>query len=105
MDTHSQKVAVFVVIDVTQAGGSSTNMEVFAFEICLKQLRDSTFTIDLIATDRHVQVRSLMLKKYRSIKHQFDLWHKAKSIWKKLNGVSQKKVSNDSSPWSQAISQ
>jgi hypothetical protein len=45
-----------------------------------------------------------MLKKYPTIKHQFDAWHVAKSIRKKLNGVSQKKVNSDLSPWSQSRS-
>lgn len=103
MDMRSDKVVAFVVVDVTEAGGSSTNMEVIGFERCLKQLLDNGFTVETIATDRHVQVRSLLKKKYPAIKHQFDVWHLAKSIRKKLNSVSHKKINSDLSPWSQSI--
>jgi hypothetical protein len=46
IDIHSQKAAAFVVIDVTEAGGSSINMEVIAFERCLKPLQDNGFSVD-----------------------------------------------------------
>jgi hypothetical protein len=104
MDMTSQKVVAFTVVDVTETGGSSTNMEVVGFERCLQQLLDSGFTVDVVATDRHVQVRSLLRKKYPLIRHQFDVWHVAKSVRKKLLNVSHKKINSDLSPWSQSIS-
>jgi hypothetical protein len=103
MDISSQKVVAFHVLDVTEAGGSSTNMEVLGFERCLQQLLDNGFTIHTIATDRHVQVRSLLKNKYPMISHQFDVWHVAKSIRKKLVSVSHKKVNSDLTPWAQSI--
>ena len=78
-DMITQKVIAFAMVEVTETGGSSTNMEVLGFERCLKQLLDNGFVVEAIATDRHVQVRSLMKRKYPAIKHQFDVWHLAKS--------------------------
>ena len=105
MDMDTDKILAFAVVDVTQASGSSTNMEVLAFDRCLQQLLDSGFTVDvgLVATDRHVQVRSLLKKKYPAIRHQFDVWHVAKSVRKKLHSISHKKVNIDLSPWIQSI--
>lgn len=103
MDMLSQKVVAFAVVDVTEAGGSSTNMEVLGFERCLQQLIDNDFTVEVIATDRHVQVRSRLQNKYPSIKHQFDVWHMAKSVGKKLKNISHKKVNSDLSPWSKSV--
>ena len=78
-------------------------MEVLAFEHCLQELLDNGFTVDVVATDRHVQVRSLLKKKYPAIKHQFDMWHFAKSVRKKLQSASHKKLNTDLSLWCQSI--
>jgi len=75
MDMTTDKILAFAVVDVTEAGGSSTNT--FTFERCLQELLDNGFTVAVVTTDRHVQVRSLLNKKYPSIKHQFDVWHVA----------------------------
>jgi len=63
MDMVTDKVISFTVVDVSEAGGSSTNMEVLAFERCLQQLLDAGFTVEVVATDRQVQVRSCMKEK------------------------------------------
>jgi len=67
MDMDTDKVIAFAVVDVSAASGISTNMEVLAFQHCLQELLDNGFTVDVIATDRHVQVRSLLKKKYPTI--------------------------------------
>jgi len=103
MDMDTDKVIAFAVVDVRSARGISTNMEVLAFEHCLQELLDNGFTVDVVATDRHVQVRSLLKKKYPTIRHQFDVWHVAKSVRKKLHSVSQKKVNTELSQWSRSV--
>lgn len=56
-------------------------------------LDNNDMNIDLISTDRHVMIRKLMATntKYKHIKHQFDPWHIAKGILKKLVKFSKKK--------------
>ena len=53
------------------------------------------FAVDvrLISTDRHVQIRKMMASnpEYSNIIHQFDPWHIAKNISKKLTKASKKK--------------
>ena len=61
MDMSSDKILSFAVVDVTETGGSSNNMEVIAFERCLQELLDNGFAIDVVATDRHVQTLPLSL--------------------------------------------
>ena len=48
--------------------------------------------VRMISTDRHNQIKKLMRSdKYKDIIHQFDPWHVAKSILKKLIKASKKK--------------
>lgn len=103
MDMDSDKVLAFAIVDVTETGGKSTNMEVLAFERCLKQLLDNGFIVDVVATDRHVQIRSFMKKSYPNIRHQFDVWHVVKSVRKHLYTISHKRANMDLAPWSQSI--
>jgi len=67
MDMDTDKVIAFAVVDVSAARGISTNMKVLVFEHCLQELLDNGFTVDVIATGRHVQVRSLLKNKYPTI--------------------------------------
>jgi hypothetical protein len=59
-------------------------MEVEGFRRCMEYLLDKGFQIVVLGTYRHVQIRSLMKKQYPEIEHQFDVWHLANSVYKKL---------------------
>ena len=52
--------------------------------------------IRLVSTDRHVQIKKLMAtdERFTHIIHQFDPWHLAKNISKKLTKLAQKKGTN-----------
>ena len=58
---------------------------------CLQQ----DFVIVQIATDCHVQIRSLLTKIFPSIDHQFDVWHLTKSVLKKLIAKGKTKGNED----------
>ena len=83
LDIETQHIVMDVVIKVTETG-SSSKMEVLGFRKCLLYLLDQGFIIEVLTTDRHVQIRSIMSKEYSQIQHQFDVWHLCKSIKKKL---------------------
>lgn len=83
LDMETQEIVPFVNIKVTETG-SSSKMEVEGFRRCMTYLIEKGFKIELLATDRHVQIRSLVTKEFPEIDHQFDVWHLAKSIRKKL---------------------
>ena len=89
---------MFVVIKVTETG-SSSKMEVLGFRKCLLYLLDQGFSIEVLATDRHVQIRSIMNKEYSQIQHQFDVWHLCKSIKKKLTTKAKVKGCEDIKFW------
>lgn len=44
-----------------------------------------------LATDRSIMVRSYMKKEHATVEHQFDVWHFAKSVQKKLFNKCKKK--------------
>ena len=69
-------------------------MEKEGFIRVVDNLRENHGTdVNLISTDRHVQIKKLMKtnEKYKNINHQFDPWHIAKGILKKLTKQSKKK--------------
>ena len=65
-------------------------MEKSGFERSLKYRKDCGVKIDCITTDRHISISSFMDRE-SGIKHQYDVWHFAKSIVKKLHHKSRQK--------------
>lgn len=49
----------------------------------------------VVATDRHVSIKSDMKRIYPDVDHQFDVWHLAKSVTKKLTEKAKKKDCSD----------
>ena len=56
--------------------------------------------IKVVATDRHVSIRSDIKKNFPHVHHQFDVWHVAKSITKKLTEEAKRKEFSELSPGS-----
>ena len=83
LEMDSDAIVTFVVVQVSETG-SSSRMEAEGFRRCMNYLLDLGFTIQVLATDRHVQIRSIMSKEYSSTNHQFDVWHLCNNIKKKL---------------------
>ena len=83
LDMDTDTIVTFVVVQVSETG-SSAMMEAEAFRRCMTYLLDLGFTIQVLATDRHVQIRSIMSKEYSSTNHQFDVWHLSYNLKKKL---------------------
>ena len=71
---------------------------------CLDKLLDQGVDIISLATDRHTGVTFLMKKSYPHIEHQYDVWHLAKSVTKKLTKKAQAKHCGQLFPWIQSIS-
>lgn len=99
---ETQEIVAFVNIKVTETG-SSSKMEVEGFRRCMTNLIEKGFKIELLATDRHVQIRYLVTKEFLKIDHQFDVWHLAKSIRKKLLQKSKTSGCEELSSWIRAI--
>ena len=48
--------------------------------------------ITILTTDRHVQIRSFLIREYPKILLQFDVWHFGKSVKKALSEIAKKKT-------------
>ena len=82
VDTDTSKVIDFSLVQVTEVKNSN-GMELEGLKRCLDHLQEERVVISKLATDRHVQVRAHMKKERSQIKHNFDVWHMAKSVQKK----------------------
>ena len=69
----------------------------------LYYLQEAGIRIATLATDRHPQVTKTIRSLFPSISHQFDVWHLAKSITKKLNSASKTKENENLQPWIRSI--
>ena len=89
MDKSTNKIGTFSITQVTE-DGNSNRMEKMGFEKALKSLKDEGIIPEQITTDRHVQIRKHLKGEEPNITHQFDVWHFAKNIKKKLLAASKK---------------
>ena len=97
-----QQILAFVNVQVSETG-SSSKMEVEGFRRCMEFLLNKGFVIEVLATDRHVQIRSMMSKQFPGTEHQFDVWHLSNSVRKKLLKKSKYKGTEELGPWIKAI--
>ena len=102
LEMDSDTIVTFVVVQVSETG-SSSRMEAEGFRRCMNYLLDLGFTIQVLATDRHVQIRSIMGKEYPNTSHQFDVWHLSNNIKKKLMQKAKAKGCEDLGLWIKAI--
>lgn len=102
VDTASSKVLDFSLVQVTEVNNSNA-MELEGLKRCLDHLQEEEVLVAKLATDRHVQVRAHLKRERPEIKHNFDVWHMAKSVQKKLTKKAQTKPCAALKPWIHAI--
>ncbi|KAJ8043219.1 hypothetical protein HOLleu_10213 [Holothuria leucospilota] len=83
---------------------SSVAMDKLRFKTCLDRVRQKGIKVELVATDRNIGIRKVMKTEYPDIDHDFDVWHFAKSIKKKLLAKAKKKDAEKLAIWIQAAS-
>ena len=103
LDESTSKIIDFSVVQVTEVT-SSNAMEAEGCNRVLQNMKDRSVNIKCLTTDRHVTVTSEMRKKHPKIKHQYDVWHLAKWVVKKLTKKANKKDCADLMHWIQSIS-
>jgi hypothetical protein len=82
----------------------SQNLEKEGLIRCLHHVQTGLLgPVKILATDRHPQITSYMRTKQKHINHQFDIWHLAKSIVKKISSVTKSADCAPIQPWIQAI--
>ena len=94
MDMHVFHVGV---------AGNSVRIELDGLKIVLQRLYDNVINISSLTTDRHKQVRSFLRKNWKDVRHQFDVWHFAKNMKKRLLKATKKKCYCELGPWIKAI--
>ena len=102
LDVESQKVVDFDVVSVSQVANSN-QMEKKGFVTTLGNIEANGIKVDIISTDRHPQIKKDMRVNHAEIDHQFDPWHLAKSVTKKLSAASKKAGCSDLAPWIPSI--
>ena len=83
MNAQTNLILDFHIVQVSTVGNSS-QMEKEGLKQLIEKFRKKEISISSLITDRHVQIRSYMKKEHPQIKHQFDVWHVAKNIKKKI---------------------
>lgn len=83
---------------------SSNAMEREGFRRCMENIQGKGAQVKVVATDRHVSIKSDMKRIYPDVDHQFDVWHLAKSVTKKLTEKAKKKDCGDLFPWIKSVS-
>ena len=91
MEQCSDKILDFQLIQVSEVANSPA-MEKVSLERCFQKLSTAEVTVQTLATDRHFQITNFIENDHAHIKHQFDVWHFAKAVTKRLSqrGCQQK---------------
>ena len=100
-DCATDKLVEFAVIQKSEVKNSSV-MEKEGLLRCLDSLKESNLKIAQIATDRHPQICAYFDRQTEII-HQFDLWHVAKSISKKLSAKARSKNTEKLATWIRSV--
>ncbi|XP_075526238.1 uncharacterized protein LOC142557927 [Dermacentor variabilis] len=111
---HSAKYGTYSLIDIdrnkvfhvetvqsNETKGSS-NMELEGLKRSLTILEANGMVIDVMVTDRHSQIKAFAAKE-GTFEHNYDCWHVAKSLKKKLPAAGKLKKYNDIQPWIKGI--
>ena len=102
MDQILSQIVHFHVICVAETEGKSNLMEKEGLIRVLKKLDSCNVKIKSITTDRHTQIRKY-IRENSDIRHQFDVWHAAKSIRGKITSVAKLKANSDLTVWIKSI--
>ena len=102
MNASTNKIVDFQVVHVQTAGNSSL-MEKTGLQILLDKFESLKISIASLTTDCHTQTRAIMRDYFPHISHQFDVWHFAKSIKKRLSKLAKKKDKKELNDWIKSI--
>ena len=86
MDKITNRAFAFSLTQVIQAGNSN-RMEKIGFKKLLSEVNEEGVIPNQITTDRHTGIRKYLREEEPEIEHQFDVWHFAKNIKKKLTAA------------------
>ncbi len=102
LDAQSEKVVDFKVISCTQVSSSNT-MEIKGFKDALKTIEENGVKVSTISTDRHPQIVKEMRVSNPDKHHEFDPWHVAKGVSKKLATEAKRRECEGLGQWIPSI--
>uniref|UniRef100_A0A8C6TKS8 Transposase n=1 Tax=Neogobius melanostomus TaxID=47308 RepID=A0A8C6TKS8_9GOBI len=102
LDAQSNKVVDFKVVSVTQVSNSNA-MELHGFKEALKTIEEDGVQVSTISTDRHPQIVKEMRINNPEKFHEFDPWHVAKGVSKKLTAEAKRRSCEDLGAWIPSI--
>ena len=102
MEQDSSQILHFHVTSVEETDGNSNRMEKQGLVLVLKKLSQEDISIESLTTDRHPQIRK-HLRENTNRRHQFDIWHAAKSLRSKLTNAAKLKANAELQAWIKSI--
>uniref|UniRef100_A0A671R2S6 Uncharacterized protein n=1 Tax=Sinocyclocheilus anshuiensis TaxID=1608454 RepID=A0A671R2S6_9TELE len=96
MDDASDKIVHFELVQVSL-------YETIGLKRGLTKILENGIKVDVLTTDRSPSIRKIMRVDYPFIQHEFDIWHVAKGLLKKLLSLSRYKDIRDLHPWIKCI--
>ncbi|XP_049513513.1 uncharacterized protein LOC119431126 isoform X2 [Dermacentor silvarum] len=99
---HSAKYGTYSLLDIelnkSNETKGSNHMELQGLKRTLQICEANGLEISTLVTDRHSQIKAFTSKE-TSIEHNFDCWHVAKMLKKKLTAAAKLKKFQELAPW------
>ncbi|XP_042146397.1 uncharacterized protein LOC115325077 [Ixodes scapularis] len=102
LDTNANKILHFEIVQSTEVK-SSNHMETEGLKRSLDFLLGRGLCLDVLVTDRHVGVNTLLKNEYPDTRHRFDAWHVAKGIGSKMAIAGKTKRNNILNAWVKTV--
>ncbi|XP_077508471.1 uncharacterized protein LOC144119805, partial [Amblyomma americanum] len=102
LDVEQNKILHFEVVQSNETSGSC-QMERRGLELALTYLESHGIKFEGMVTDRHSQIKSFFEKERSDTKHEFDVWHVAKGVYRKLQTAAKKAGQEELEPRNQSI--
>ncbi|XP_030233960.1 uncharacterized protein LOC115559293 [Gadus morhua] len=95
-------IQVSIQLYSTEAG-SSVAMEPLGFKRGMKEIMGDGLDIEVMTTDRSTSIRTIMREEFPNVQHEFDIWHTAKGLRKKIQRKGAIKGNEILAAWSRSI--
>ncbi|KAK3106929.1 hypothetical protein FSP39_003265 [Pinctada imbricata] len=100
------RVMLVVEVQVVQSNEVkvSCHMEKEGLRRCVDTITSHDLSIETLVTDRHVQIGKWVRENMPDTVHNYDVWHVAKGVKKKLISLAREKDCHEIQDWIQSIS-
>ncbi|KAG0444904.1 hypothetical protein HPB47_013245 [Ixodes persulcatus] len=102
LETSLNRIIHLELIKSTEVK-SSCHMELEGLTRAFLHLEELGLTVEVIVTDRHVQVSAYMKRQHLLVQHRFDLWHVSKGIKKKIVALAKSPQHKALARWLETI--